>query len=118
MTTLQSIGVRVCLLLCFGTVVSSGCEDTGPRVYTAQRYSTDGACLEPYTAIGLVQADTLASTCSAVCLRLADDLYVSTVCAPYPLDSSVEAPDEFADCAAAQAAPTCEVVEGADAAPP
>jgi hypothetical protein len=90
-------------------------------VYTAQRYRPDAACLEPYIALGLVQADTLASTCEPICLRVAEDLYVSPVCAPYPIEASLEAPEQSADCAAAQAAQvggvTCDA-GGADAAPP
>jgi hypothetical protein len=64
-----------------------GCDESGPRVYTARLYRTDlasGACLDAYAPLGLVETDELGSTCPAVCLFDRDALYVSRVCAPYP----------------------------------
>lgn len=82
---------------------ATGCEDFGPRVYTAQLFQADPGCLEAYTPIGLVQAKDLGSECEPVCLRLGDALYVSTVCAPYPAEASIEGAD-VEECAAALAA--------------
>jgi hypothetical protein len=78
------------------------CSDFGPRVYTARLYRRAG-CLEPYAALGLVQSGALGALCPPVCLRLDGELYVSSVCPPYPARSSV-APAADADCAEALAA--------------
>jgi hypothetical protein len=95
-----------------------GCDGSGPRVYTAQRHAVEAGCLETYAPIGLVEAEAVSSLCPPVCLRLGEDLYVSTVCPPYPAEASVEAEDSEA-CAAALAAPSCdEAVETPDAAAP
>jgi len=95
-----------------------GCDEPGPRVYTAQRYAVDQACLEGYAPIGLVEAEALSALCPAVCLSLEDDLYVSTLCPPYPTEASVE-PEDSAGCAAALAAASCDdLLETPDAASP
>jgi hypothetical protein len=102
---------------------AASCDDFGPRVYTAQLFRADPGCLEAFTPIGLVQAQDLGSACDPVCLRLGDALYVSTVCAPYPAEASLEAAGAE-DCAAALAALTAEAScedggqdSGADTAP-
>jgi hypothetical protein len=84
-----------------GAVTALGCEESGPRVYTAQAYLAEAECLEQYAPIGLVEAEVLASTCDAVCLRLGAQLYVSAVCAPYPAEASLEEGQDSAECAAA-----------------
>lgn len=81
--------------------VMAGCEDEGPRVYTAQPYDAVAMCLGDYEPIGLVTAEELPGTCDPVCLRLDDVLYVSTVCAPYPDTTAAETPEESEECAAA-----------------
>ena len=83
------------------------CSDSGPRIYTARLYRRAG-CLEPYAALGLVEASELAALCEPTCLRRDGGLYVSSVCAPYPARSSVEPPTS-AECAAALAAFTRDV---------
>jgi hypothetical protein len=42
-----------------------------------------------------------------VCLSRDDELFVSTVCPPYPATTSLEAPESKA-CAVALAAPSCD----------
>lgn len=98
--------------------LASGCDESGPRVYTAQRHSVDDGCLETYAPIGLVEAEAVSSQCPPVCLGLGGDLYVSSVCPPYPAEASVE-PEDSEGCSAALAAPACDdLVEPADAAAP
>ena len=98
--------------------LASGCDESGPRVYTAQRYSVDDGCLETYAPIGLVEAEAVSSQCPPVCLGLGEDLYVSTLCPPYPAEASIE-PEDSEGCAAALAAPLCDdLLETPDAAAP
>ena len=95
--------------------ITSGCDESGPRVYTAQRHAVEEGCLEAYAPIGLVEAEALSALCPPVCLSLGEDLYVSTLCPPYPTEASVE-PDNSEGCSAALAAPSCdELVETGDA---
>ena len=93
------------LCLGFGALAMLGCEETGPRVYTARLYHSNatGGCLDSYTPIGLVEANELGSSCESVCLLEDASVYVSTVCAPYPSTGAVVSPDDSPDCAAALA---------------
>jgi hypothetical protein len=94
-----------------GASGGSGCEEFGPHVYTAQRYRPDLGCLETYAPLGLVEAKDLGASCAPVCLSRDEELFVSTICPPYP--ATVEASDSEA-CAAALAAPSCDDLEGED----
>lgn len=97
---------------------AGGCDEAGPRVYTAQRHSLETGCLETYAPIGLVEAEAVSSLCEPVCLLLGEDLYVSAVCPPYPAETGVE-PEDSEGCAAALAAPSCDALEESpDAAAP
>jgi hypothetical protein len=93
---------------------SGGCAESGPRVFSAQRYRADLGCVEGYAALGLVEAEDVGAFCEPVCLSQNEELFVSTVCPPYPALASLE-PPETLDCAAALVAPSCD--ELADAAP-
>jgi len=84
-------------------VAPLACTEFGPRVYTAQPYRAQEACLAASVAIGLVQADELESTCDPVCLLLDETLYVSVVCAPYPAQANPLLPEDSAECALALA---------------
>lgn len=95
---------------------SLGCDESGPRIFTAREYRPLPGCLEAYAPLSLVEASDVSALCDPVCLRVADRLYVSTVCAPYPLEASLAEPDEAA-CAAALVAPGCDEL-AADAAAP
>jgi hypothetical protein len=112
---------RLSLLGCFGAALlassGAGCDDYGPRVYTAAPYRADLGCLDPYVPIGVVQAQALGSLCEPVCLRDGATLYVSTVCSPYPAEASIEGADAGSECAAALAAGNCDA-PAADAAAP
>jgi len=87
--------------LCLALIGS--CSESGPRIYTARLYRSGAGCLEPFTALGLVQSRELGAECDPVCLRLDGGLFVSPVCPPYPARASVEAPDG-AECVAAREA--------------
>ena len=84
------------------TMLLGACSESGPRIYTAQLYRRAG-CLEPYAPLGLVQSSELDARCEPACLLLDGELYVSSVCSPYPTRASV-APAGSAGCAAALAA--------------
>lgn len=84
------------------------CSDAGPRVYTAQPYDAEAQCLGEYEGIGLVEANDFRAACDAVCLELADGLFVSTLCPPFPDTATPLDPAESEDCAAALVAEPCE----------
>ena len=88
------------------------CDESGPRVYTARLYRPDLGCLEEYAPLGLVEGGALSSQCEPVCLVLGDELYVSTVCPPYPAELSVEEP-VAERCGAALTAVASELACGA-----
>lgn len=108
-------GLRLAVLLGASALA---CEDFGPRVYTARLFQADPGCLEAYAPIGLVQARDIGAQCEPVCLRLGAALYVSTLCAPYPAEVSLEGADTE-ECAAALAAlgasASCDEASAADA---
>jgi hypothetical protein len=100
---------------CLALSLLAGCNESGPRVYTAQAYRAAFNCLDAYAPLSLVEARDVSSLCAPVCLRVGVSLYVSTVCAPYPGESVLAGPDD-AECAAALVAPSCEDL-AADAGP-
>jgi hypothetical protein len=102
------------LMACAGS--SSGCDESGPRVFSAQRYRGDLGCLESYVALGLVEAEDVGALCEPTCLSKDEELFVSTVCPPYPASASVEAP-ETPGCAVALGAPSCDVPADAEPTP-
>jgi hypothetical protein len=82
----------------------AGCDEPGPRIYTAMAYEPGGMCLDNYAPLGRVESVDLAGTCSPVCLSDgAGQLYVSTVCPPYP-DGFTPVDIRSAGCASALAA--------------
>ena len=80
-----------CVLPLWGLVAA--CDEPGPRVYTAQLYRPELDCLEAYAPLGLVEGEALSSQCEPVCLALGEELYVSTVCPPYPAEVGLESPE-------------------------
>jgi len=105
--------------LAAGALGSSGCEEYGPRIYTARLYRVGARCLESYTPIGVVQAGELHANCPRQCLSLDTELYVSQVCQPLP-ERAVPVNPETPACALALAAfdarATCGVPDaGVDA---
>jgi hypothetical protein len=90
----------VCASAC---LLAIGCDQEGPRVYTAMPVDTAAHCLGAYTPLGLVEAEELPATCGPVCLTRDGALYVSEVCAPYPAGATLVSPDDSSDCADALA---------------
>jgi hypothetical protein len=84
--------------------VLTACDNNETRIYTARAYQVDPGCLESYVPLAVVYADKLRATCEPACFYFGDQLYVSTVCPPYPEAAEVSEPDTDADCAAALAA--------------
>lgn len=87
-------------------LVSSACDESGPRIYTARAYSAEAACLESYAPIGRVEAGELGASCAPVCLWVdgllpESGLHVSTVCPPYPATAVPTDAVTSADCAVA-----------------
>jgi hypothetical protein len=97
---IQRVTVLLSLLSCS---LVFGCEQEGPRVYTAMPFDATQGCLGAYAPLGLVEADELPATCAPVCLLQSDALYVSTVCAPYPAEATVVSPSDSSDCESALA---------------
>jgi hypothetical protein len=89
----------VALYLC--GIGAPGCEEYGPRIYTAHPYQAAARCIEASVAIGVVRTGELASSCAPQCLLLDSAVYVSVVCAPYPPRALVLDPRTSSDCAAA-----------------
>jgi len=94
---------KICLTftLLFSCGLLLGCDQEGPRVYTAMPVDIASNCLGPYTPLGLVDANELPANCPAVCLERDHTLYVSTVCAPYPAEATQISPSDSADCKSA-----------------
>lgn len=87
-------------------LLAGACSEVGPRVYIAEPYDAEAGCLGEYEAVGLVQADRLASDCRTTCLEIRGTLYVSSVCPPFP-DSAAELTPDDPACAAALTAAYC-----------
>jgi hypothetical protein len=104
---IESAGWTAIALASLAVIGASSCEEFGPRVYTAQRYRPDLGCLETYAPLGLIEAKDLGALCAPVCLSRGDELFVSTVCPPYPTTTSPLEP-QSESCAAALAAPSCD----------
>jgi hypothetical protein len=102
MTPVSRAWLVLSSLLGFVTLVLlTACDESGPRVYTAKAYDRGAQCLAADTPIGLVESEDLKATCEPVCIELRGELYVSTVCPPYPADSVLVAAEDSTDCAAA-----------------
>jgi hypothetical protein len=102
----HGVTLRRATWLWLAASLCAGCDESGPRVYTAQPYRALLDCLDPYAPLSLVEARDVSSVCEAVCLRVGVSLYVSTVCAPYPGEAALVGLDDT-ECAAALAAPSC-----------
>ena len=89
------------IVLAFGSWLLFACNESGPRVYTAQAFQADPGCLDAYAPLGLVEAEELPANCDPVCLELDGQLYVSVVCPPYPAEAELLAPEDSPDCATA-----------------
>jgi hypothetical protein len=66
--------------------------------------------------LAIVYAGRLPAQCEPVCLRLNQQLYVSSVCPPYPERAQLERAEQSVECAAALAALAAD--QTCDAEPP
>jgi hypothetical protein len=96
-----------------------GCDDFGPRIYSAHPYRAEAGCIERSIVLAVVRAGELPATCAPVCLSFDAELYVSTLCAPYPANAVVVTSEEEPACPAALAAlevsAACDAELGLDA---
>lgn len=96
----------------------SACNDDLARIYTARPYQADPGCVDSYVPLAVVYAERLRATCVPTCLLQDEQLYVSSLCAPYPERAEILAPGEDADCTAALEAfaqdLSCETEPSAD----
>jgi hypothetical protein len=106
LTLARGARLATSLFLWLGQSLLAGCDESGPRIYTAQPYRAFLGCLDPYTPLSLVEARDVDARCDPICLRLDSSLFVSTVCAPYPTETTL-VPPEDETCAAALVAPSC-----------
>ncbi len=84
--------------LLLGGLAAAACDQTAPSVYTARFYDPVAKCLDEYTPIGLVDNGKLSALCPPTCLLVGADLYVSTVCGPYPDEGMTVLPADSQDC--------------------
>lgn len=82
-------------------LLALGCEEYGPRVYTARPVVAALGCLPGSVPLGVVQAGDLAADCEIRCLLLDAALYVSRVCPPLPARAIELRPDQSPACARA-----------------
>jgi hypothetical protein len=75
----------------------ASCDEPGVHILTALPYEPAGACLEPSTAVDVVNGPATGDNCNPACLEItsgdAMSVYVTTVCPPFPGDYTVEAED-------------------------
>ena len=72
-----------------GAIAATGaCEETASYVYTARRYDPDAACLEPYRPVEVVDGPGAAATCRASCIAVGEDVFVTAMCPPLPLNAT------------------------------
>ena len=84
----SSSRVPAIVILLLASLLAAACDDVIPCVVTARAYEPDARCLEGYTPIGVVEADALSSRSAPTCLSVGATLYVTTVCGPYPAEST------------------------------
>mgnify|MGYP001237919890 CR=1 FL=1 len=103
----RATGARACAIAL--GLAAAACEDPGVHVFSAQLYDTTGQCVAPSsTALDVIGGAATGDNCAPACLVESSQVYVSTVCPPYPGGYSVEAADAATDasdpCTAALAA--------------
>ncbi|MGC4079510.1 MAG: hypothetical protein QM702_21210 [Rubrivivax sp.] len=91
---------------------AAACEDSRFYVYTAQRWNAEEGCLEEYGPIEVVSGAGVSAACPAACLRVGEDLYVSTLCPPLP-DNATAVDAKDGECKDALAAAAKKLACGA-----
>jgi hypothetical protein len=101
----------------------TGCDDPSQHVYSGQLYDPQAQCVSgSSSALDVIAGAATGDTCAPACLVAlvaSSQVYVSTVCPPYPPAFTVEAADATSGvsdpCAAALAAFAAGTTCGADA---
>jgi hypothetical protein len=96
------------------------CDDPSQHVYSGQLFDPQAQCVESSsTGLDVIGGAATGDTCAPACLVASSQVYVSTVCPPYPPAFTVEAADATAGasdpCTAALAAFAAGNTCGADA---
>ncbi len=102
-------GAATTALLAAAAMVA--CIATDSYLYSAQKYDPAGDCLTGAKAIEVVQGSGASAKCPVTCLMVGEDLYVSTLCAPFPTIATVVDADAgtcIAALAAAAKGGTCD----------
>jgi hypothetical protein len=75
-------------------VAVCACDNPSVHVYSAQAYDPQGQCVEPSsTALDVISGAATGNDCAPTCIVGSAQVYVSTVCPPYPPGYGVEAAD-------------------------
>jgi hypothetical protein len=89
-----SPAARRVLGACAAATAVCGCDNPSVHVYSGQLFDTQGQCVLPTsTALDVVSGAATGNSCSAACLVGSSQVYVSTVCPPYPAGYGVETQD-------------------------
>jgi hypothetical protein len=111
------------LVALLGSAAIAACEDPGVHVFSGQLFDTQGQCVDPSsTALDVISGAATGNNCAPACLVASSQVYVSTVCPPYPPGFSVEGADAAMDpadpctgaLAAFAAATTCGAASDTD----
>jgi hypothetical protein len=85
---------RAVLGACAAAAALCGCDNPGVHVYSGQLFDMQGQCVQPTsTALDVVSGAATGNACPAACLVGSTQVYVSTVCPPYPAGYNVETLD-------------------------
>jgi hypothetical protein len=72
--------------------MGGACDDVKQHIYTAHAYNATNDCFAPSTALDVISGDTTGDNCAPECLVDSNgNVFVSTVCAPYPQGFTTEA---------------------------
>ena len=104
-------------------IARASCDDVNVHILSASPYEQAQGCLEAEGAIDVVQGPSTGDNCAPTCLVSSGDdqtnVYVTTVCPPYPGDYASEALDAAAGdpCFGVAAAYAAFVADGATCVP-
>jgi hypothetical protein len=89
----------------------AACEGAQVYVYSAQKYDPAADCVATYAPVETVSGSGTSSTCPPMCLSVGSDIFVSTMCPPFPSIATPVPPDAgpcIAALAAAESGGTCD----------
>jgi hypothetical protein len=80
-------------LIAIATALSAACDGPESHVYVAMPYEPSRDCLDPSTSLAIIDTPDGSLDCAPTCLVLpappavgSEQVYVSTMCGPYPTD--------------------------------